>query len=799
MNFTFNGNIYENNNSSQDLKSDQKFNFSGLIFEPNIRTAGGPLPFEADVKKFMAMDFADRSDYFINVLSKRSPSEIREFNKTWSILEKNNKPSDPTKKEEKEKNDLDKTLDIMQGIAAKPAGVDDLAKTLECRYYVIQRLKSHIDTQKIGQYFTELASKLNITEDKICAILNRGADIANASGARVEDVLDFVVAGYEKIRSFSILDQLLTRAAQVSENNRTVPVFKLLLKAIKGQKANTRAYFMTMKDPQQMIILNELMTMTQAGPVEDMEQLRRSYQASLDKMTKQTEIYNRRIKVYNMFKAEVSNYGLAHVMQQLGSLFKLFQRTGLLDVITNIYYDLRAGELARQAALTPVTRDPVPTTENQSGSFNSFSSGFRSPLVGHTGAKFVKVANVPGASDNLLTFEAASAAQNAASQFGNIKSLTELFNMIGSALQGLIVLMRADQNFAPLIPVVEGIIKLFKTFNEKTTLDEITKKLMSFQNANVKISDISHKKFVKVADDKNIKTAAGALVSALGPIFSAWFANQVSLMANDPAYATKWILSLIELVLSIVRTYGSAFWGKTLQRDPMFFDAQGNFLQNSPAAIAYTQALTEAGYSNDQINAMITFKQTRAIIKEKIKNYETKIKDVLEISVQSGANSTTEVPLKNTDNIKKIYNGFISELRGAIVQFNKELDFLKNLASESQMQQTNQVALNLITQHLREAEADLQDMKNLLGRYYSFDMIIQNVLKKMRLMKILKPLMSKIAKFKTIGVSTAALISDPNGILPIINKIRQMELDNISKMKADLAAKKRQLPQNTYI
>ena len=59
--------------------------------------------------------------------------------------------------------------------------------------------------------------------------------------------------------------------------------------------------------------------------------------------------------------------------------------------------------------------------------------------------------------------------------------------------------------------------------------------------------------------------------------------------------------------------------------------------------------------------------------------------------------------------------------------------------------------------------------------------------------------MSKIAKFKTIGVSTAALISDPNGILPIINKIRQMELDNISKMKADLAAKKRQLPQNTYI
>ena len=59
--------------------------------------------------------------------------------------------------------------------------------------------------------------------------------------------------------------------------------------------------------------------------------------------------------------------------------------------------------------------------------------------------------------------------------------------------------------------------------------------------------------------------------------------------------------------------------------------------------------------------------------------------------------------------------------------------------------------------------------------------------------------MSKIMKFKTVGISTAALISDPQGIMPILNKIRQMELDNIYKMKVDLTAKKRQLPQNTYI
>ena len=789
MNFTFDGNIYENNNSSKDLKSDQKFNFSGLIYESTIRTAGGPLPFEADARKFMAMNPAQRSDYLLNVLAKRPQSDVQDFMNTWSELEKN-KPSDPSSPDKKEKKGLDQALDAVQTVSAKPAGVDDLAKTLECRYYVIQRLKSQIDTQKIGQYFTELASKLNITEDKICAILNRGADIANASGARVEDVLDFVVAGYEKIRSFNILDQLLTRAQQVSENNRTVPVFKLLLKAVKGQKANTRAYLMTIKDPQQMIIFNELMTMAQAGPVENMEQLRRSYQASLDKMTKQTEIYYRRIKVYNMFKAEVSNYGLAHVMQQLGSLFKLFQRTGFLDIITNIYYDMRAGELARQALLTPITRDPAPVAENQSGSFDSFSSGFRSP-IGHSGAKFVKIAQA----------RQQSFAQSALQQNANYTSPSALFKDIAVALQAVLVVVKATPVIAFLAPFVQSIINIFNNFNDKTTLDDVIKALNNFQNSLPSFEEMKEK-FEKKSENavgNNIRIAAGPMATGMVAIFRAWLTNELSLLANDPAYATKWILTLLNFVISIVRTYGSFFWGKTLQRDPMFFDAQGNFLQNSPQAIAYTQTLTEAGYSNDQINAMITFKQTRAIIKEKVKNYETKIKDVLEVSVQTGANTTTEVPLKNTDNIKKIYNGFISELRGAIVQFDKELDFLRNLASEGQMQQTNQVALNLITQHLREAEADLQDMKNLLGRYYSFDMIIQNVIKKMRLTKLLKPLMSKIMKFKTVGISTAALISDPQGIMPILNKIRQMELDNIAKMKADLAAKKRQLPQNTYI
>lgn len=787
MKFTFDGNIYENNNFSQDLKSDQKMILSGLIFESNTRIAA--LPFESEVKSFLKLDPLRRSEWMIDVFPKKSEADRAAFMDTWKKLESSpSSPETPGKSEKKE--GIDGFLDQMQGIANKPTGVDELAKTLECRFYVIQRLKSQIDTQKIGFYFTNLMSKQNLTEEKTCAILNRGADLANNTGARVENVLDFVVAAYDKIKSITLLDQFLKRAESVLEKNRTIPVFQLLNKAINGEKANTRAYLMTIKDPQQMIILNELMTMVQVGPVENMEQLRRSWQASLDKVERQTEIYDRRIKVYNMFKSEAANYGMAHVIQSLGSLFKFFQKTGLLDVITNIFYDLRAGQLAVDAALSPITRNPVNYPINQPGSVNSYNTDFRSP-IGHSGAKFVKIAQQQ---------------QSEQEESTQLSSPKPLFDAIATALKALLSNpIFLDPKFREVISVINSAISVLSSFTDKTTLDDITKAFMNFADKfnNQGSTEQTSAPVTASNDNINIRLAMGPfitrLVTSLGPTFTLFVQNQLITLANDPALAFKFALSLSELIISVIRTYGAAIWGKDLKRDPMFFDSAGRFLQNSPAAIAYTQTLSEAGYSTDQINAMITFKQVREQVKEKIRNYETKVKDVLAIPVQTGVNTTSESPLKSDANIEKITNGFILELRGAIVQFDKELDFLRNLASEAQMQQRNQVALNLVTQHLREAEADLQTMKNLLGRYYSYDLTIRNRNKTMQLMKVIGPMMSRINKFQTVGISTAALISNPQGIFPILNKIRQMQLDNIAKMKADLANKKRQLPDNYYL
>ena len=777
MKFTFDGNIYENNNSSQDFKSDQKIILSGLIFESNVRLAS---PLEAEVNAYMAMNDRQKADFFATTLSKRSQPEIERFINLWESKLK----SDSSRSSgigSTSSNPLDQMLNFIKGVASQDSIVPDLAKKLECRYYVIQRLKSQIDVQKIAYYFTKLQSVYNLTDNKTCAILNRGADVANKTGARVENVLDFVVEAYGKVRSIALLDQFLSRAEQVTQENRSVPVFQILLGAVSGKKTNSSAYMMTIKDPQQMIMFNELVTMVQAGPVEDMEQLRRSWQGSLDKLDRETEKYYRKIQVYNMFKEEVRNQGLSEVIKGLGSLFNYFQRTGLLDIITNTYLDFKAGMFANQLMRTPFTREPKVEVPNDPSS--QYLDTGRAPIVGSS-KKFIKVAQL------------APPGQQSSNQ-GEISSVTQLLSLIITSLTAGIALFSA---FPAIQSLLKQIVEGLKNFNDNSSLDDIIKFLNGFVESTTDISEQS-REVGSYSLNSNIRIARlPAAFAGIASFFTRSFTSYLNMLVTDPAQTIKVTQAIVYLIINAVRTFGSAFWGKKLQRDPMFYDSQGNFNPNSPERIAYVQQMTEAGVTKDRIDAMLTFRQTREIVKDKILNYEKKLNSVLEITVQtSNVNSITQAPLKSPQSAKIIYDGFMTELRGAVVQFNKEIDFLKSMASEGVLQLQNQVSLNLVTQHLREAEADLQTMKNLIGKYYSFDMIIENVIKKMRLMKLIKPLMAKISKFQVAGISTAAAISDPHGIMPILNKVREAELENITKLKAELSRLTSSLPDNIYM
>jgi hypothetical protein len=46
--------------------------------------------------------------------------------------------------------------------------------------------------------------------------------------------------------------------------------------------------------------------------------------------------------------------------------------------------------------------------------------------------------------------------------------------------------------------------------------------------------------------------------------------------------------------------------------------------------------------------------------------------------------------------------------------------------------------------------------------------------------------MAKAKKFQAIGLSTADIITDPNGLLPILKQIRENEVQGLEKLKREL-------------
>jgi hypothetical protein len=179
--------------------------------------------------------------------------------------------------------------------------------------------------------------------------------------------------------------------------------------------------------------------------------------------------------------------------------------------------------------------------------------------------------------------------------------------------------------------------------------------------------------------------------------------------------------------------------------------------------------------------------QVRTRIKNKLNDFEDEINRVVEIEVQTGATSgSTNAPLKNEGQLRKIYDQYIIELKGAISLFNQELALHKQIMQLANGAALDPINLNLISEKYRSCSADIQAIKNKLGKYSSFALIIENVARRSRFNRRLKLVLAKAKKFQAIGLSTADIVTDPNGLLPILKQIRENEAQGLEKLKREL-------------
>lgn len=785
MKISFSDTIFEKSNTD-GISSDIKIAFTNAILERrNIRTADLVDDLSDEYVKILHEKGLEEANKFAekNIKSLSSADRKRidsEIKKKTSL-----NPSDPEQKSNKG-SATTSFVDKMQEIAARPGGAEQLAKIQEQRYRTVKNLESLIPSATISKYLGILlgdrsfdendpeevpgigGKSLNLPEEVAYGLLYESANAARSTGQPVEDIIDFSIEYFDKVQSIELLGDILATAADVAKTNRSIPLFKMLKDSALGQTSTIEQYVSAFETYDQYLLFSALISQIQSGPVEDQEQARRNWQKSKNLVSRAIEKYNRKLSYVDMLKSTGVNNKLKEVITGLGKFYDTLIQHNLFQGFLDTFYSLEAAQVARQAFMAGVTRA---RPDIPSGQESRHKVG--PPSIGQ---------NNFGANVHNRTILAQEKEESAPKEniFADIASiLSQWAESLESSIPGIKLII--DQLVSRLLSLSAN--SSDEEINSVFSLSSYNIPGMSSQTAP---PSNSVRESFRLND--NIRIAGGR--RALSN-FAQFFTRAFTAFVNfNNLFQMKDLAQIAGLIFVFVRNVIYEYRAnKKFELDDDFFDENGK-LKNSQTLTNYRDVLSKIRVDNNLIQAVLTAMQVRTRIKNKLNNFEDEINRVVEVEVQTGATSgSTNAPLKNESQLRKIYDQYIAELRGAISIFNQELALHKQIMELANGAALDPINLNLITEKYRSCSADIQVIKNKLAKYKSFAMIIENVARRSRLNRLLKPIMARAKKYQAIGLSTADIITDPNGLLPILNKIRQNEVQALEKLKKELASR----------
>ena len=783
MKISFSDAIYEKPKAEIN-PSDIKVAFTNAILTPkNIKVADRITDLAERYVSILAKDgFVKANEFFDSDIKGLPPADVRKIQLEISKL-KGPAPSDKVSTE----SGVTGLVDKVKEISNRPGGAEELAKIQEQRYRTVKNLESLIPSSLISKYLGILlgdasldeesgqgSKSLNINEEIAYALLYESATVSRTTGQPVEDIIEFSIAYFDKVQSIDLLVDILNTASDISKTNRSIPLFKMLKDSAEGQASSVDQYVSGYETYDQYLVFASLISGIQPGPVEDQEQARRLWAETKLKAGRQLEKYNRKIMYVDMLKSTGVNKKLSEVIAGMSKHFDVLVKNRLYQAFLDTFYTLEAAQIARQAFMAPVTRNRPqiqtglePINRNRAPSLNSSNNKVVLAQEKKEGQP----------KENIFPEIASVLAQWIEPFEKSFPGIKIFFDQIIKKLQSL-----------DLSASEEEIMSLFSL--NSYNLAGLGKQVAGATGQNLETPRTSN----ILVTNGSVRLAGGRRgVSKIFQFLQNGFAAYVN---SAGLLQMKDLVQVVGLIIIFVKNVITEYRAnKKFELDDDFFDENGK-LKNSQTLTNYRDVLSKIRVNNNMIQAVLTSMQVRTRVKNKLNDFEDEINRVVEVEVQTGATSgSTNAPLKNESQLRKIYDQYIAELRGAISIFNQELALHKQIMQLANGAALDPLNLNLISEKYRSCSADIQVIKNKLAKYKSFAFIIENVARRSRLNRLLKPVLARAKKYQAIGLGTADIITDPNGLLPILNNIRQNEAQALQKLKIELT--KRTTSQNS--
>ena len=751
---------------------------SNLILEKNIKTAQVTNSEFADfVRKYKDGDATERARIVREEFPKMSESQQKDF--TRQIQTQSNKGgSEPNTNDTAAEKVLNQIIEDSEqtGEAGK-----NLGRILVERNKIESRLRSSgFSPDEIAKLFNDYIEQASIPETLVLTFLEDGLDYASQARTSYKEVLEFMLVHYSEQRDADLTRNLTKLASQVKSVAPDVPIFEMLLDAAKGKMPDL-SMIPLIEDEEKRSLIIEVMKLAQLRVVGQGETVRRQWQSIRDRMNMIQEQANRQRAIVDMLETIEVDKFVTQQIQLFGDLFVKLMTTPMYRTLRSMLYDIAAARKILDAYGTlyldnqPVT--PRQTDREQRGRPEA-GSDISDENVGSAGVfrrqsskktNFVKISQVEKISSENIN----KVGQIISQAFVKMKNDTPA-NLPEKGKIFFNLYIDTNINYWSNITTIDQIDNADTVISKNVS--NLFKSVYASNYNSVRIAQIPQQGNITPVDiDKDLEKKTTELYLAIKNIiltlegFEALNGNfsgiiKFTHMTNNlnTGYAREVLLQL-------------AGKGSRSPSQNKIYDENGNLTDFGKKLLATEEDVNKILFAteaeqNTSMNLFLKRKQNRQLVETTKQNLENDIKMTVDLGDASG-----ETPLARPEEIEKKYISFKKLLTEVIKQTQFEKDLNKRAFDRIPKQNLDPFKTKLIESKLTDIDKDLKLFQNEYGRIASTSLIIAQISRKLRLMQKIGPIQKAIAKFKKAGLSTAALISSPNGFLKQLYLIRKEE------------------------
>lgn len=669
-----------------------------------------------------------------------------------------------------------------------------------------------MSSEEIGKVFDDLWNKIGLPESEVLDFLNNIIDLSTEAGHNIKELISFATMHYATRRDKGLTILLLDLASKLQKKYPEVNFFQMMNDAADGKKPKL-GKLAIIDDQTDMDSARKIFTLSQHRIVEQNEALNRERKEVRDRLQNWQERTNLQRAIFEAMKMNEVERALTTEIAKFGETFRRLITNPQFRALKDLQFTILAGQRLLDAWMSLYAeKQPISPSRSSVETRNDPKSvsEFTGQQQGRSNRDFPSRRQIapsfPRASNENKNIRLAQNNQNPQQQ---LQIQRQLINKLVSSINSRVLPRIRNGNLPEETKsfLLRYVSTLSQTFSRYLSSNEVISFHDVFQQAVAKSAvSVSPQKNPKAQYSKfKIVTAQQAGAQTTRPAVQPGFEQASGFI--DSIISGLYNLGMIETfskmvstgkmrdIVSLYRfvaTYETNLWmeldlqlgriGRLAPADQSIMpggkiSAPGaSILVNEQETDALLELFGEEARVAERLNAKIKADEQALSLAENNLSIEA------DQTVQLSEGREEKTPMEFPAELKQKYEAFVNQCSGVIKNLYFLLGIRRNLKTRASIELADPMIVSTLNRLEQEILIRIKKLEETRDKYKSTNLIRDNIERARRLEKLLGPVEKQIAVFADAGISIASLITQPNGLLNTVRRIRDEEENALDKL-----------------